>query len=341
MTNLVAAGLSPVSTSWTRPRSRRLSRGLSDGGRLPRQSVHDADLNSLILNGNGTLRRIEESDALESSSSTPAPPYQRRDSLVPYDESVYDYDGESCISPLSSRTPSQRTTRTRGNRLSRYSAYSYRPGDDGDGTQLAPPPPAIISRDVNSVSDLGEITPDLRPHTPIFLPKDASDSNSIEKKKDMDESRSQSGAESELEDEDIKSRVFSHFTDSSDTVVDLRFSLNSTDGDKFERKVSQKLKRNSSLRNPFGDHAIPVDSSPTDEKGEKKGEDDEDESDYISGFKLIVLVLALSSAVFIVAMVSSDARPPYFQSLNTTNCLLGCQHYRNCYSPNYGSVQRS
>lgn len=307
MNNLVA-GLSPVSTSWTRPRSRRLSGDLSSRSRVPRQSVYDADLNSLILNGNGTLRRIEESEASEYSSPTPAPPYQRRESLIPYDESVYDYDGESCISPLSSRAPSQRTAGARGNRLSRYSAYSYRPGDDGNGAQLAPPPPAVISRDEPSLPDLGELTLDIRPHTPIFPLEGDSVAKLVEKKKDMGDSRSLSESESELEDEDIKSRVFSHFTDSSDTIVDLRFSLNSTDGNKLERKVSQNLRRNSYYENPFGDHAIAKDLRITDEKEERKGGDSGEEPEYISGFKLIVLVLALSSAVFLVSMVSCDTR---------------------------------
>jgi hypothetical protein len=306
MSNLIA-GLPPVSSGRARQHSRRRSADRSPEIRR----LHDADLNSLILNGNGTLRRIEESEASEYSSPTPAPPYERRQSLIPYDESVYDYDGESCISPLSSRSPSQRTTGTRGNRLSRYSTYSYRPGDDRSGAQLPPPPPAVISRDVHSVSDLGELTPDLRPHSPIFSPKDVSDGrSSIEKKKDMNDSQSESECESQLGDDDIKSsRVFSYFTDSSDTVVDLRFSLNPADGGKLERNASRKLKRNSSRRNPFGDHVITEELRNIDEKEEKKEQKDEDETGYVSGFKLIALVLALSSAVFIVAMVSCDGRP--------------------------------
>lgn len=347
MSNLVA-GLSTVSTGWTRQHPRRLSADLSNRSPEARQRVHDADLNSLILNGNGALRRIEESQASEEySSSTPAPPYQPRQSLSPYayDGSVYDYDGESCISPLSSRSPSQRTMGTRGNRNSRYSTYSYRPGDDVAGVELPPPPPAVISRDVHSVSDLGELTPDLRPHTPIFSPNDEPDRKSMEKKKETDEIRSQSDFESELEDEDIKSRVFSYFTDSSDTVVDLRFSLNSTDGNNLgrsiSRKLSRKIKRNSSQKNPFGDHAVPEEQRSIREKEEKSGGDDEEATEYISGFKLIVLVLALSSAVFIVAMVSCDTESlPPFPYMKTDN-QPGCQYHRNCHSRDYGSIQRA
>lgn len=284
MTNNFVAGLTSVSTAWTHqnPPARP-----SRDAEQPR--VSPTDLYALIHDSNAALERIDG-----ARPRTPAPTHVRQ-------SRIYDPDSESIITPL--------TRSEVGSIRSNYSRWS-------SGTEVEP---SEQHRSVLSTADLGEFPGELQLHTRSPV------SNVREPAHNEQRLRRTQSTTSRI------SRFFLGFTGPDPALTQLslpedrsieellqveqhadQLQKNQAEGKPTPKRwsktksiwASRHSSRNTndpapaysdSIEGPYGEVQPPAaEDSPPDGP--------EDECAHITGFKLAVLMLALSLAVFLVSM---------------------------------------